>query len=264
MCQDMFPAVETEPLTRQIAGAIRANPGPLALAVLLLLASRISQIVTYDAAVKGVTLAAVAETALIVAAHALATLTGCWAVISGGQPAGFRGFSALPPGRIGLFLGYAVVFNLWLLALTAVFVRMAHALLDGQPGLTVALVVGCVATATALVMYVQLGFLFPDIVITGQTGIIFVMALGLASARRVVAVLALPVAALLLPQAVLAALHYEPTGMARAAAAWPSVAGMVTAAVVAALGAVGALGCAVAMTVLYQDLTQRLPGGAWR
>ena len=133
---NMFPVVETRSPLQRMIGVVRANPGPLGLAALLVLASRISQIATYDPAVKGLTWAAVAEVALQVAAHALATLTGCLAVLSGGRPAGFRGLLALPSGRVGPFIGYAVLFNLLFLGLAAVLGRIAQVFVHDQPELT--------------------------------------------------------------------------------------------------------------------------------
>ena len=69
---------------------IRANLGPLAVAFALLVAARLIDVQS-DPAAKGLTWAALSSTTLEIAGYTLATLVGCWAVVSGGRPAGLAG-----------------------------------------------------------------------------------------------------------------------------------------------------------------------------
>ena len=71
-------------------------------------------------------------------------------------------------------------------------------------------------------------------------------------------------AVLVLPQMFLAAYVLDAEDMGRAAATWPDLAELAGVALIAVLGSLGAAACAVAVTLLYQDLTQRLSQGTWR
>ena len=262
----MYQFAEPQGLVRQIRSTLRSNAGPLILAAGLLATGRTIEVATYDQEVKGLTIAAAVEVALLIAGNALATLVGCWAVLSGGRPAGFAGLRAVPPKRAAPFLGYAVLFYLWFLILAALLGRFAAFLMVGEgPDTSLsAAVVGLITTVTLILMYLQLGFLFPDTVQSGESSVIFAMALGFSAAGRVIAAVAPPALILILPQAVLSEILFGPAGVQRAAAIFPSLLDLGGLLILSGLGAAGAMACAVAMTRQYQALTQALPDGAWR
>lgn len=260
----MFPLATPEPPLRQTLNVIRDNQGPLALAVTFLVLSRLIAIATWDPEVKGLTITAAVEVALMVAAHGLATFVGVWAVMTGGRTRGFRALAVVPSDRIGPFAVYSVVFNLWFLALVAILVKLTQALMGTESAIALAVAIGLVVALTTLLMYVQLGLLFPDIAQTGTSSIMFTMALGLSSMRRIIGALALPIAIAILPHAVLTQLMFDASGMTDAAAAFPGLLPVLGAVFLAAMSCGGAVACAVIMTRIYQELIPQVSAEAWR
>ena len=260
----MFPFAAPEPPMRQALNVVRSNLAPLGLAVALMVLSRLIAIATWDPDVKGLTVLAVVEVALMVAAHALATFVGVWSVMTGGRTRGFSTLTTAPTDRVGPFAVYSVIFNLWFLALAAVLVKLAQALVGGDNGLVLALATGVVVAMTAMLMYVQLGLLFPDIAQTGSSSIMFAMALGLSSMRRIIGGLGIPVAAIILPQAVLTELIFDNAGMTNAAAAFPGPIPIMGAILLGVLATGGAVACAVVITRIYQELIPQVSAEAWR
>ena len=260
----MFPFAEPEPPLRQAVNVMRDNLGPLGLAVGLLVLSRLIAVATWDPDVKGLTTLAVVEVALTVAAHGLATFVGVWAVMTGGRARGFATLSSVPGDRVGPFAVYSVIFNLWFLALAAVLVKLTQALVGGDSQIVLALATGVVVAATAMLMYVQLGLLFPDIAQTGSSSIMFAMALGLSSMRRIIGGLGVPVAVMILPHAILTQLFFDTAGMTNAAAAFPGPSPILSTVFLAILACGGATTCAVVVARIYQELIPQVSAEAWR
>jgi hypothetical protein len=251
----MYQAEDRDPLIGHALSVMRANTGPLGLAVVLALAAHLVSRAGHVPGETGLTWAGFAATVLHIAGFALATLVGWWSVCSGGRPAGFAALGAIEVGRILRVAGYAVLFCLLYFALAAVLSKIATSILGSETGLSAALLVAGIHAVTMLLVYVQLGFLFPDTLTTGDSGIVLALALGIATARRIFAALVLPAALLSFPQVFLDRLvpgHGEIQGLVAVALAALTVAGAVT--------------YAVAMTRLYLDISPagRFHGGMWR
>lgn len=185
------------PLIPLTIAVIRANPAPFALAVAASFAAYLIGFADVAADPVGITWLTVAKTLLLIAAHTLATLFAAWAFTTHGRPAGLSGLAQIPPERIRPFIAYGVLFGLWTIVFTAVFSGIAGAIV---PGGIAGAIVGAGAVALALVLvYVQLGFLFPDTLHSGQSGVLIAMIMGIVSVRRMIAALVLPALLISLP-----------------------------------------------------------------
>ena len=246
---------EQQPLIGETLSVIRANSGPLGLAVALALAAHLLSRAGQVPGETGLTPAGFLATLLHIAAFGLATLVGGWAISSGGRPAGFAALRMIEIVRVARIAGYSVLFCLWYFAFAAVLSKIATVILGADGGPSAALMVAAIHAVTLVLMYVQLGFLFPDTLATGESGIVLALALGVASARRVIAALGLPAALLTFPAVFLDRLIPGQGTL-------ESLLGIV----VAVMAVAGAVMYVVAMTRLYLNIspTGRFHGGMWR
>ena len=251
----MYQIDEPEPLIGQTLSVMRANAGPLGLAVVLALAAHLLWRAGQVPDETGLTASGFFATILHIAAFALATLVGGWAVCSGGRPAGFAGLRAIEVTRLARIAGYSVLFCLWYFAVAAVLSKIATVILGADSGPAAAVLVATVHAVTLVLMYVQLGFLFPDTLTTGESGIVLALALGVASARRVLVAIALPTVLLTFPAVFLDRLLPGDGTLA-------GLLGIL----LAVMSVAGAVMYVVAMSRLYLAISPsgRFHGGMWR
>ena len=236
---------------------IRANLGPLTVAAGLLLLADVHRFATYDPAVPGLTWGGVLRMSLVILSGGLATLVGCWAVFTGGRAGGFQALLAFPAARLLPFAGFAMLFYLWFFALSAMLVKLGAAIVGADAGLGGILILAAIHTAILIFMYLQLGFVFPDVAISGESGIILAMALGFASARKILAAIWPTALILTLPQAALAWVIFDAAALARLAETFPAIGVMdwVAAALLAAMSIAATVIYAAAMTRIFIDIS---------
>ncbi len=255
------------PLVALTIAVVRANPGPFAIAVALAIAASLVGITDFAPDDPAITWMAVLGALLRVAAATLAMLFAAWAVCTGGHMPGLAGVIAIPTERLRRFAVYGVIFGLWLLVFTVLAAKAAGGVLVAETGLAKALLVGAVVAVVTVLIYVQLGLAFADILHSGEGGILVAMVLGIASARRLIARLAIPAVLVSLPHVVLSSLILDDATMLDLSTSFPAIPALdiVAISALAAVEAFGAVMYGLAVTQVYFEIlpAARQNHGTW-
>lgn len=251
-----MPAIDRDqPLVPLVRALISANPGPVALAMAAVFSARLLDLADYAVDPVAITWATVLETGLQITAHIIATMTAVWAVISGGRPAGFAALGQIPAERLRGFIAYGILFGLWSIVFAAALVAIAAAIVPPD-GIAGALAGGLAAALALMLVYVQLGFLFPDTIHSGQSGVLIAMILGIANGRKVLAAVIVPALFVTLPVAAVDLLAYDPATRRELGAMAPGLPppDLALSLVLAALTTLGWVAYGIAVTRAYLDI----------
>lgn len=261
-------ATETESLPGALRRTLSDYAGPLAVATLLLLTAGLIRNLSFVPGDPAITWGDVASAAIGVAGEALVIMIAGWSVLSGGQPVGFAALRVIPGARAGQILAYSVIFYLWLFVLLLVSGAVAGALAAGTAPLVEALIIGAAYAFVLVLMWLQLGFLFPDTLASGESGLILAMALGVSTGRRVFAALALPAICLTIPIVAGEALIWDGERIVRLSEGMEAMTIVDWLAEIsfAALGMIETAAYMVAITQLYREMvpSSQMRSGMWR